>query len=110
MRGYYPKTPLFFKITVSFNEESNRYYCKVSPLRVTYSTKRMNKVELYKDVDFNIIQQNLTAQLENSLLDAKNEIEKLKLSVKYPRCMSPKGMPIFKLDETFKVKKEDDED
>lgn len=125
MRGYYPDTPVFFKLTVvktgelinhagQSYQESFFYYVRArehkTSWRSSYSTKfadnRLwhNKGELM--VMSNDIANMVSAQMENSLLDAKHETKPLiPTIIKAPKCMSPKGVKLFRYKKPSKRKK-----
>lgn len=109
MRGFYPDTPVFFKLVVVEAGDSS-YYAKASSLRVaTTLTKGGGVKEDHMMVNSDQINENAVASMENALLSADNKVHPLVTrQVKVPRCMSPKGMPIysFRNKKTSKGKKD----
>jgi hypothetical protein len=106
LRGYYPNTSVFFKMTVVKTgtltlhdgtqcEESFNYYVKVTELKVTPGKTFRSKVfmnggfiSIYSDA----IMKRITEGMENSVLAAEHEIKSLvPAKLVRPKAMSPKG-------------------
>lgn len=90
LRGYYPGTPIFFKIVVtdfqSLGARHPRYRAKVMPYRVRKSTTRhFNTAELREQV------------AEKELLGSYTATVDFGLPKRRPRVMTPKGMKPLKL-------------
>lgn len=111
MRGYYPETPVFFKLTVvkttqltghggNAYQEDFSYYVRARELRVKgrrkwHETMRMHHGEIV--VMSSDIMKNITHAMENELLGAGHEIKPiLAKGPKKPKCMSPKGCKLFR--------------
>jgi hypothetical protein len=103
MRGFYPESSLFFKIVLI--GESNPAYAKVTALRMNNYRKRAQSESavIFNSEELN---ENATEKMENILLDTKYQIRPLLPNgVKMPKCMSPRGMPLFKYKKPKKSKK-----
>ena len=102
MRGFYPDTPIFFKISLIESNsdyvhlsDSMGYYAKVTPLRVQ-SCWKGRSAEDYVLLDGRKLNEDITNRMENSLLGADHRLQPiLEKKVKMPRCMSPRGLQIF---------------
>jgi hypothetical protein len=94
MRGFYPETRLFFKLTVVQNN-------KGTWAKATVPIPRVKKAKLtYGMLTFDGIElsQRLTSKLENALLEAGHVMEPLvPMPARMPRCMSPKGIKVFNM-------------
>jgi hypothetical protein len=102
MRGFYPDTSLFFKIVLLPTNSESRppYYAKVSPLRVT--GRRGESFTTFRSSDLN---ENITNKMENTFFSANHEIKPLlNNKLKMPRCMSPKGVHVFRYKKPRKRK------
>jgi len=96
MRGFYPGTCLFFKLTVAKNEMGTWVKATI-PVAQMGSRRKVNKVLTWTGQQLN---NSLTSKMENSLLEANNEIKPLVTNAlrRMPRCMSPKGIRVFACD------------
>lgn len=111
LRGFYPETAQMFKISISTRDDNYpwNYYIKVSEptIRATvktrsrmsrYSTGWLPKYESHftpKDIE-----EPLRERLEREILGVKDtKITRLisDSTIYTPRCISPKGMKLFKL-------------
>jgi len=100
MRGFFPGTPLFFKMVVLEQCPNPRsYYVKVTPLRVNHVNKYRGKDDDFLHIEGEQVEELIVKRMENSLLDAKHDIPLIVNTIKMPRCMSPKGMKIFKYEK-----------
>jgi hypothetical protein len=101
LRGFYPGSPLFFKLTVCSLADMGGpggYFAKASPMRVVYTNKR-TKTRSDDHVSFNgnTLNSALTDRMENTFFGAQHEVKSLlSKGVKMPRCMSPKGMKLLR--------------
>jgi hypothetical protein len=100
LKGYYPKTKLLFKISVVERYDyfsDHKYTVKVSEL-----VQRFKRQYYYK-YTFNSsqVEKEISKRLENNLLGTKHEVSDLISPKDVPRtrCISPKGMKLFKLEE-----------
>lgn len=107
MRGYFPNTPQMFKVYISDNHPYSgkyAYYVKVSEPVVRIPTKPNERglsfTSRYESsFDSSVIEEQLNKRLENEVLGQEHSIDKLindKVAFS-PKCISPKGMPIYKL-------------
>lgn len=121
LRGYYPNTSVFFKITVvkakGFQHHSGHtwtenftYYVRARELQVKSKRKWQDTLLVnYNDIVLfsNDIMKSITAAMENSLLGGTNELKPLiKGGPTKPKCMSPKGMKLFQHKKPTKRKHE----
>lgn len=100
MRGFYPNSTIFFKLTVSRNERG--IWAKASIPMVKGGRKRTGYPSL---IHFDGVKLNemITQRMENSLLGADHEIKPIDTPVlRMPRCMSPKGIKIFSYEKSKK--------
>jgi hypothetical protein len=102
MRGFYPGTPLFFKLTIGTDTNSpsggNQYNVKAVPLRVNKTVKG-HQSEAYIWLDSAKINEDITNRMENEFFGANHELESLlDIHIKLPRCMSPRGCQMFRYD------------
>ena len=107
MRGFYPDTPIFFKLTLilSTNDKEN-YYAKVSPLRVNFYGKGGTAYDSWVKFDGKTLNEDITDKMENVFFGAEHDLKPiLRDKVRMPRCMSPKGMKIFRYKKPRKVAK-----
>jgi hypothetical protein len=106
MRGFYPGSPIFFKLSIcKLNESmgawSESYYAKASPLLVKPSKSRKAHIFLEgKELNNNIIN-----RMENRFFGADHKLEPMLPKIKMPRCMSPKGIKIFNYEKPKKPRK-----
>jgi hypothetical protein len=104
MRGFYPGTSLFFKlILIGDSETGNRtYYAKASPLRVHFKKGQYDAHVLFNGGDLN---EHFTNTMENTFFGANHDVKALiEGGIRMPRCMSPKGMKIFRYRKPRKKK------
>jgi hypothetical protein len=100
MRGFYPGTHLFFKLTVVRNDDGmlEGTWAKASlPMVQIGSKRRSDKFIRLSGKDLN---QAISRKMENSLLGADHEVKSFVTDAvrRMPRCMSPKGVKIFSCD------------
>lgn len=108
MRGFYPGTPQMFKISVAENDafvDQYQYYVKVSEPTVRLPTKArlrgLNFTPRYESsFDSKDIQEQLNKRVENEVLGLDHQLDPLVSDkvVFTPKCISPKGMPLYRLD------------
>jgi hypothetical protein len=99
MRGFYPKTPIFFKLTVCRNERGT--YVKASIPMVKGGKKRTGYPSLIK-FDGAQLNETITNKMENSFFGASHEVKPLVSWLRMPRCMSPRGVKIFSYEKPSK--------
>lgn len=110
MRGFFPETPQMFKISISTNEaydHSYEYFVKVSEPKINPPTRKNHKghreiaVTKNNESQFtsNILRDQLQERMEKEVLDLDLKLDSLvdKKVVFTPKCISPKGMPLFRL-------------
>lgn len=107
MRGFYPGTPLMFKISIAENDvfgDMYQYYVKVSepPVRIPTKAKlrELQFTSRYESsFDSDRINIELEKRVENEILGQDHTTEKLvsEKVVFTPKCISPKGMPFYRL-------------
>lgn len=107
MRGFYPGTPQMFKISMAENDAfgpNYQYFVKVTEPQVRMPSSKqkrnLNFTPRYES-EFNSdqIRDQLNKRLENEVLGEEHGLEAL-ISAKVvftPKCISPKGMPIYRL-------------
>lgn len=103
MRGYYPGTNAFFKITMihkenGFDYSDAPYYAKITmPV-----TKTAHKFEWIRGAQMKPFL--LEHKADQMLLGADEPLKQYEHApeLKKPRCMSPKGVPVFKLEKKGK--------
>jgi hypothetical protein len=122
LRGYYPNTPVFFKITVVKTTQHTgpyvgtytpdfTYYVRASELRVTSRKRWHTKHSLVMNggeiiVMSDRIMENIISGMENSLLGTSNQTKKIiSGGPSKPKCMSPKGMKLFRYKKPSNRKK-----
>lgn len=100
MRGFYPGSSIFFKLVLCTRDSSYggaSYYAKVSPLRIEKRVTKNRIVEDNYQFDGSEISEDVTNRMENTFFGADHELKPLVPNkIKMPRCMSPKGMKIFR--------------
>lgn len=102
LRGYYPETPIFFKLSLVKATDGGpySYYAKASHLMVNMRRKWGEKNSTqYGEFHFNSsdIDKKIVESMENSLLGADHEPKKhMTGGPRAPKCMSPKGMKLFR--------------
>ena len=102
MRGFYPGTPLFFKLSVIEHllpdqaHGSDTVSAKASPLRV-HNGGRHSKWDKVVTFDANEITDNITNKMENAFFNANHVVKPiLRDKITMPRCMAPKGMKLLR--------------
>jgi len=116
MRGFYPETPVFFKLVLIDTNATVKndsrfgtgpgYFAKVSPMRVMYYGRKGNAYDDHVTLDGAKLNDDLTNRMENSIFGAGHELKPiLEKKVRMPRCMSPKGLRIFKYKKPKKSRK-----
>lgn len=107
MRGFYPGTALFFKLTIGTDKDPSsrcQYNVKASPLRVNRSVKG-HQTEAFIWLDSAKINEDITNRMENEFFGANHELQSiLDTNIKLPRCMSPRGLQIFRYDVPLRDK------
>jgi hypothetical protein len=101
MRGFYPGTHIFFKLTLIANSNANNggYYAKVSPMRIMRKIKR-SEFEDHMTFDGTELNKSITDRMENSFFGANHQLDKiLQKKLKMPRCMSPRGLKVFRYEK-----------
>jgi hypothetical protein len=109
IRGFYPGTPLFFKLSVVHyrgeGDDKKVYAARASGLRVRLMTK--NKEFFDHGIDFSgdDLTEALTNRMENSFFNANHDVKALlEKKIRMPRCVSPKGMKLFRFEKPTKRK------
>lgn len=102
MRGFFPGTGLFFKLTIGTEDSGSgnkySYFVKASPLRVNHFIKGVNR-EASVVVNSDKLNEDIVNRMENEFFGADHELKNLlEEQIKLPRCMSPKGLQIFRFD------------
>jgi (2Fe-2S) ferredoxin len=99
LRGFYPGTNLFFRMTVVDCENSNllgshpaRYYSNVTIPRI-----KGRRIVDSHHINGQLVRDNDHKAMENAMLGATHELTKVLdgPKLKMPKCMSPKGMPLL---------------
>lgn len=108
LRGFYPNSPIFFKLvlietTKATNYTSMPFFAKASPLRI--KSKYKGGGEAFINFNGNKLNENLTNRMENVFFDAQHKVDDLiEEKITMPRCMSPKGMKLFRFKKPGKVR------
>lgn len=107
MRGFYPGTPQMFKISISPDNEAYdnyQFYVKVQEPVVRIPSKRgergLSFTSRYEtSFTSNQIRDQLQERLEKEVLNVDLNIDPIVNNkvVFTPKCISPKGMPLFRL-------------
>ena len=107
MRGFYPQTPQMFKISIAENdafEHAYEYYVKVTEPAVRVPTAKSVRgldftVRYESSLTSNQIRDELQERLEKEVLglDIASNILISHKVVFTPKCISPKGMQIYRL-------------
>ncbi len=111
LRGYYPNTSVFFKLTLVKAEVENlngtdsryQYFARIKHLvvgskRSWHANNFINYGEIVLDSER--VRNYVTQGIENSILGAEHKQEPLiDVGNLKPRCMSPKGMRLFKSED-----------
>lgn len=110
MRGFFPETPQMFKISISTNDaydHSYEYFVKVSEPKINPPTRKKanghREIAVTKNNESqftsNILRDQLQERMEKEVLDLDLKLDSLvdKKVVFTPKCISPKGMPLFRL-------------
>lgn len=96
MRGFYPNLPVMFKVVMvdssSFNK-GERYYAKVTLITPTIQKKHSADSRF----DDKVFMQLASDKANNILLGDTKPEPKIVLTQRHPKCMSPKGCPVFNL-------------
>lgn len=97
-RGFYPKSSLFIKVSIlKTNDTDSPYYIvKVRPIdaKMSYNARKKDRTV---DVDASKLKQYMDNNLENHLLGTQHKLPNLiDQKVMMPRCLSPKGLPLFR--------------
>lgn len=100
LRGFYPKSTLFFKLTISSLDDyvgNTGYFAKASAMRILgYKKKNKSPFDDHQTFDGNALNEALTNRMENTFFGANHEAKELLYSkLRMPRCMSPKGMKLL---------------
>lgn len=106
MRGFYNNTQVFFKL-VLMHKEDGSYYAKASPLRIFFRGPKGGTTRYDDHVTFDSgkLDNDLTNRMENTFLGADHKLTPiLARKLKMPRCMSPKGVKIFRYKKPKKRK------
>lgn len=120
LRGYYPNTPVFFKLTVVKTTEHSgmhgnsympdfTYYVRARALEVKPRVKWRKTLNVQGGeivIMSDDIMKNISEGLENSLLGASHDSKSLVIGgPSKPKCMSPKGMKLFRYKKPSNRKK-----
>lgn len=112
LRGFYPKTSLFFKLVLVDSTKDGasgyetKYFAKATSLRVNWRSPKGRSYEDHVTVNGADVAESITNKMENEFFGAKHEIKQLfTKNIKMPKCMSPKGMRLFRYDNPLKGKK-----
>jgi len=110
MRGFYPETQIFFKIILMGNKSESitmsGYYAKVSPMRVTFTSKSGGKYDDHVIFEGRKLNEDITNRMENAFFGADHKLDPIiQKKVRMPRCMSPRGMKIFRYKKPSKRSK-----
>ena len=115
MRGFYPESAVFFKLVLIDCNASAKgdsrfgntgYYAKASGMRVMGYSRKGNSYEDFVCLDGAKLNDDLTDRMENSILGANHELKPLlEKKVRMPRCMSPRGLQIFRFKKPKKEKR-----
>lgn len=107
MRGFFPETPQMFKISISPSDSYQyEYYVKVSEPKINTPSKKIAKGKYasagstsYSHFDYATIKQQYQDRMEKEVLGIDLNINSIVQSkeVFTPKCISPKGMNVFKL-------------
>lgn len=103
MRGFYPGSSIFFKLSIIPNRNQEYfdtpYYVKVSLPTVNGRKQRYNMFGSKELNDY------IVDKMENSVFNAGHDIKPLiDDTFRMPRCMSPKGMKIFRYEKPTRKK------
>ncbi len=93
MRGFFPSTPVMFKI-IMVDDSSGRgesYYAKVELIVPTLQKKHAHNTM----VDEKLWLKVMNDETNRILLGDNNPDPKITLTQRHPKCMSPKGMTVF---------------
>ena len=93
MRGFYPNLPVMFKIImVDTTSNNTSFYAKVELI-----TPKIQRGHLYKTRFDNSMFHKLSDDKANQILVSDTAEPIIKLTQRHPKCMSPKGCPIFNI-------------
>ncbi len=94
MRGFYPNTPIMFKIVmVQTNKTEPAFYAKANLIIPTLQRKHPHVSVIDEKTFMKIIED----QANNILVGDSISDPKIILTQRHPKCMSPKGMTVFNL-------------
>lgn len=112
LRGYYPNSPLFFKLVLVDSDKDGKsgyqakYFAKATSLRMNWRSPRGRSYEDHITINAADIAENITNKMENEFFGAKHQLKELfAKKIKMPKCMSPKGMRLYRFDKPSKGKK-----
>ena len=117
LRGYYPNTPVFFKLTVvkavgfqqARGKEDFLYFVRATELKVKAKKRWRETLNISYDeiiIMSNDIMKNISEGMENTILGAAHETKNfIKDEITKPKCMSPKGMKLFRYKKPSSRKK-----
>lgn len=101
MRGFFPKTPIMFKIVMVNTAENyhpaqgpeDGYYAKAELIQPKVQRQHQLKTFVNKEL-YEKIQNDVA---NNIILGDSNPDPKIKLTQRHPKCMSPKGCVVYNL-------------
>jgi hypothetical protein len=97
MRGFYPNTPIMFKIVMVDTSQSHGarddFYAKVELINPTLQRKHAHSTYLNNKQFMDI----MNDQANNILVGDTVPDPKIILTQRHPKCMSPKGIVVFNL-------------
>jgi hypothetical protein len=111
MRGFYPKSSLFFKLSICEARLSDGHIsadslsAKASGLRVKEGS---SVTQWEKTIRFNgnDLMDKITDRMENAFFSANHKVDPIvQDKIMMPRCMSPKGMKLFRYEKPKKRRK-----
>ena len=104
LRGFYPGTHIFFKLVLMDREDG--LYAKASPLRVHFQgTRGTTKYDAHMKFNGTKLNEDLTNRMENAFFGANHKLDPILYNkIRMPRCMSPKGLKIFRYKKPRKKK------
>ena len=112
LRGFYPNTPIFFKLVLIDTSVNNvyhggaGYFAKATPMRAVFRGRGGGVYDDHRTFSSTDISTNITNRMENAFFNANHDIKELiTKKIKMPRCMSPKGMKLLRIDKSLRGKK-----
>jgi hypothetical protein len=99
-KGFYPDTSIMFRcILIDREQQGMNYGKKTMYAKITKATYKLPKRgRNYTTVDHKQAQKLLEDKADSILLDGVvKTVDDIVLKFKAPRCVSPKGMPLFNL-------------